>query len=72
MTAIHAISRTRHAHQRWMRYSNYSFACADNVCALVLSELTRALQAMPLAFTAVEQAFVPVAIMGLRTEMVAG
>jgi hypothetical protein len=66
MPNIQAITRERHASQRFTPYTSYAFAATDAVCALVNQELPKAMLVLPIAFLAVEGAFVPVAVLGLN------
>lgn len=66
MPNIQAISRERHATQRWKPYTSYAFAATDALCGLVVQELPKAMLALPIAFLAAEGAFLPVALQGLR------
>lgn len=60
------VSRERHATQRWRRYSNYTFAAADTVAALVAAELPKAAMSLPIAFIEQAGAFTPAAVLGLQ------
>ena len=60
------VTRERHAALRWRRYSNYTFAAADTVAALVAAELPRAAMSLPIAFIEQGGAYVPVAVLGLQ------
>ncbi|NLY25928.1 MAG: SapC family protein [Alcaligenaceae bacterium] len=66
MSSIQAVSRDRHANKRWKRYSSYAFAAHDPVSALVLQELPKACMALPVAFVASGEAYIPVAVQGLQ------
>jgi hypothetical protein len=65
MPNLQAISRERHASQRFTPYTSYAFTATDAVCALVNQELPKAMTVLPIAFLAIESAFVPVAVLGL-------
>jgi hypothetical protein len=65
MPNIAAITRDRYGTKRWKRYTNYKFAAGDAVAPLVLNELPRAALALPLAFTAQGDEFIPSAVQGL-------
>jgi hypothetical protein len=66
MSTIAALSKDRHADKRWKRYSNYTFAKADAVAPLLISELPKALLSLPIAFIRQEDAYLPVAVLGLE------
>ena len=60
------VTRERHAALRWRRYTNYTFAAADTVAALVAAELPRAAMSLPIAFIGQGDAYVPAAVLGLQ------
>ncbi len=66
MSNFQAISRERHAHQRWQHSSDYAFAAADAVVALAAAELPKAAMVLPIAFIERDDGFVPVAVLGLQ------
>jgi len=66
VTAFHPISKNRHGDKRWQRYTDFSFAAADTVCALVAAELPRAVMSFPVAFQQSASGFVLVAVLGLE------
>lgn len=66
MPNYQAITRERHASQQWQRSANYAFAATDAVIALVAAEMPQAVMALPMAFIAQAEAFVPVAVLGLQ------
>lgn len=66
MPNYQAISRERHASQRWQRYTSYAFAVHDAVIALAAAELPKAAMSLPMAFIEQEGSFVPVAVLGLQ------
>lgn len=66
MPKFTAISRDSHADKRWRRFSSYAFASQSAVVSVVASEIPKACMAMPLAFIQHEDAFLPVALMGLE------
>lgn len=66
MPNFQAISRERHATQRWQRYTNYTFAAADSVAGLVAAELPKAAMSLPIAFIEQGGAYVPAAVLGLQ------
>ena len=63
--AITPISNSAFGDKRFERYSSYSFAAKDAIAPLVLKELVRASMIMPIGFAKAEDAFVPVAVLGL-------
>jgi hypothetical protein len=63
-----AVSRDRHANQRWLRYDTYSFAAQNAVVPLVAAEFPKAMMAFPLAFVNENEAFVPVAVLSLEPQ----
>ena len=66
MPNLQAVSRERHAEQRWQRYSSYAFGAKDAVCPLVVQELPKAMMCMPIAFTQTDAGFALVAVQGLE------
>src|SRR3990167_8953984 len=66
MPNYQAISRQRHASQRWQRSSGYAFAAGDAVIPLAAAEMPKAVMSLPLAFIEQAEAFVPVAVLGLQ------
>lgn len=66
MPNIQAITRERHANQRWRRYNSYSFAAADALSPLVVQEMPKATLSLPIGFIAAEGGYQPVAIQGLK------
>lgn len=66
MSNIQAITRERHASQRWKRNPNYNFAASDALSFLVVQELPKAMQHLPIAFLATGGTFTPVALQGLK------
>ena len=66
MSNFQAISRARHAKQRWKRYANYAFAAADSVVPLVAAELPKAAMSLPVAFIEQGGVYVPAAVLGLQ------
>jgi len=66
MPNLQAITRQRHASQRFKRNASYNFTATDAVMALVVQELPLASMHMPIAFLATEDAFAPVAMLGLK------
>jgi hypothetical protein len=60
------INKDTHATKRWLRPASYAFAAKDSMVPLVAAEFPRAMLALPIAFRAQGEAFVPVAVMGLR------
>lgn len=66
MPNYHAITRERHASRHWNRYTSYNFAAADAVVPLVAAELSKAVMALPIAFIAQGEGYVPAAVLGLQ------
>jgi hypothetical protein len=66
MPNYQAISRERHAGQRWKRYTSYRFAAADSVVPLVAAELPKAVMSLPIAFIEQGEVYVPAAVLGLQ------
>lgn len=66
MATFHAVSKERHASQRWIPYTSYAFASADAIAPLVAQELPRAMMALPLAFVPHDDGFIPVAVQGIQ------
>lgn len=67
MPNIQPVSLARHGDKRWQRYKSYAFAAGEAVAPLVASEFSKAMLALPIAFLAVEDDFVPMAVLGLAT-----
>lgn len=67
MPNILPVTRERHAALRWRRYTNYTFAAADTVAALVAAELPRAAMSLPIAFIEQGETYVPAAVLGLQS-----
>ena len=65
MPNFQAITRARHANQRWQRVSNYGFAAQDAVAPLVAAELPKAVMSQPIAFIEQAAGFVPAAVLSL-------
>ena len=65
MPNFQAITRERHASQRWQRASNYRFAAQDAVVPLVAAELPKAVISQPIAFIEQAEGFVPAAVLSL-------
>ena len=65
MQNYQAISRERHAIQRWQRSTGYAFAAMEAVVPLVAAELPKAMLSLPIAFTGQGEGFVPVAVLSL-------
>lgn len=66
MPTLAAISRERHANQRWQRFVSYEFARQSVLVPLVAAETPKASMAMPLAFIPQNDSYVPAALMGLE------
>lgn len=63
-----AVSRDRHAGQRWQRFETYHFAATSAVAPLVAAELPKAMLAFPLAFIEDGGAFTPVAVLSIEPQ----
>lgn len=68
MPKFSVVSKQVHASLRWQRYTDYRFAATDAVVPLVLQELPKASREFPLAFVALGEAFVSVAVQGIEPE----
>jgi len=66
--AITPISQSAFGSKRFKRYDSYAFAAKDAIAPLVLKELVRACMVMPIGFAKVQEAFVPVVVLGLGNE----
>lgn len=64
MTTFVPVSRERHGAKRWKRYPDYRFAASTTVVPLQISELTRAVPVLPVAFIPNGEGFVPAAVLG--------
>ncbi len=63
--AITPISQSEFGNKRFKRYESYAFAANEALAPLVLKELVRAAMVLPIGFAKVQEAFVPVAVLGL-------
>lgn len=63
---LHALTREEFAGKRWQRHGSYQFAAGQHISPLVLTEMSKAMMALPIALVAQAQAYVPVAVMGLQ------
>jgi hypothetical protein len=59
------LSRSAHAHKRWIPYTGYGFAMAQTLVPLVGLELGRAAASLPVVFAPVDKGFLPMALLGL-------
>ena len=66
MPNFQAITRDRHAHQRWQRISSYAFAANDTVPPLTAAELPKAIISLPVGFIEQADVFIPVAVLGVQ------
>jgi hypothetical protein len=66
MTTITPISQSRHSALRWRRCDSYAFAAKHAVVPLIAAELAKAVLAFPVALIRKNEAFVPVAVLGLE------
>lgn len=66
MPNFQAISRDRHAKQRWQRPSSYAFAATDTVVLLTATELPKAVMSLPVGFIEQAGAVIPVAVLGVQ------
>ncbi len=66
MPNFQVVSRERHGHQGWLRYTSYAFAMKETVLPLTLAELPKAMMSLPIAFIEQAGGFQPVAVMGLQ------
>lgn len=66
MPTFHAISKTQHANQRYLRYTRYDFAANDAVAPLVLQELNKACMHLPVVFIVQGTGFSPVVLQGFE------
>lgn len=60
------ITRDSHAHLRWLRCDNYARAASEAIVSLTAEELPAVARFAPIAFVLREDAYIPVAIMGLQ------
>ena len=65
MPNYQAVSRERHAQQRWQRPVNSAHARQDDVVPLTAVELPKAMMSLPLAFIEQTGAYVPAAVLSL-------
>ncbi|MBK5937902.1 SapC family protein [Halochromatium roseum] len=66
MTNLQPVTLSRHRDWRWRRYSDYQFAQADALAPLVAQELPKAAISLPIAFTAQDGRYFPVAVLSLQ------
>lgn len=66
MPNLQAITRQRHASQRFKRNTSYNFTASDAVTALTVQELPQATMHMPIAFLTTKEGFTPMALLGLK------
>lgn len=66
MTTMAAVSKERHEHKFWQRYTSYAFASKEHLVPIVAAELSTAIHAMPLAFARHQDMFFLVGIMSLK------
>lgn len=62
------LSKESHGGKGWTRHSSMLFAKADTVSPLQFSDLSAAVQSLPIGFVKHEEQFVLVTLMGLRPE----
>lgn len=65
MSNYQAVSRERHAKQRWQSQAGYTHAAQETVVPLVAAEIPKAMLSLPIAFIAQGEAFVPAAVLSL-------
>jgi len=65
MANYQAVSRERHAMQRWQPSSGYRFAAQEAVVPLVAGELSKAMMSLPIAFIEQSGGYVPAAVLSL-------
>lgn len=63
-----AVSRDRHAGQRWKRFESYHFAATSTVATIVAAEFSKAMMAFPLAFMEENGVFTPVAVFSIEPQ----
>lgn len=66
MSNIQAITADRHGDRNWYRNKNYLFAAQDALCILVAGELPNAILSLPVAFTKIDEQYMPVVVLGLK------
>jgi hypothetical protein len=59
------ISKEQHKDACWVRFQDYTHAVTDVLVPLMVSELTRAQQGLPIAFTKVNDKVLPAAVLGI-------
>jgi len=62
MGKLIAVSKVDHAAKKWRRPDNYSFVSAQPIVPLAFTEFSKAAVSMPIAFVAVQNRYVPVAL----------
>ena len=53
MPNFQVVSRERHGHQGWLRYTSYAFAMKETVLPLTLAELPKAMMSLPIELPSV-------------------
>lgn len=66
MSNFQVITRSTHTNKYWKRFDSYHFAAQHAVVPMVAHEFPHALMHMPIAFIKQQDAFVPVAVLGLE------
>lgn len=68
MAQYQPVSRQAFAGKCWQRSSSYQFAAGQRFCPVLLTEVSRAMMFLPLAFVASGEQFVPVVLQALQGE----
>lgn len=68
MSQLAAVSRERHANQRWRRHASYAFAERLALQPLVMAEMAKAAMSLPLCFAHQDGAYTPAAVLGLQPD----
>lgn len=66
MPNYQALSSVVHANKRFLRSTTYAYAATDAVTPLVASELPKAVMSLPIGFMQQDEAYMPVAILGVQ------
>lgn len=62
---IQLITKDAYANKYWQPFSSYQFAKEALIAPLVMAELIKAQQSIPIAFTKTDNNYIPVAVLGL-------
>lgn len=67
MSSVQPVTPSRHGARSWKRYTSYAFASKHSMMPLSGAEFPKAALALPIAFAAHDDGYVPVAVLGLES-----